>query len=98
MKTLVVILILQLSFGASALAKQPDDAAAVESGLQQGNVATAFNVDRQADEARVKALIDELELDKVGGVGGSGSRVRAANVNTPRPTGNEWGERGAANK
>lgn len=98
MKTLVTILALQLLIGASAFAEGTEDNTVADVGVQTG-VATVqsggnFNEDREETRSKVDKFLASLEE---GGAGGGG-RSRSSTGYTPRPTGNEWGERGAANK
>ncbi len=100
MKTLVTILALQLLVGASAFAEGADDNSVADVGVQT-SVATVqsggnFNEDREETRSKVDKFLASLEEGGAGGVGGG--RSRTGNTYTPRPTGNEWGERGAANK
>lgn len=101
MKTLVTILSLQLFVGASAFAKLPDDNSVADVGVQTGVAAVPsggnFTEDREETRSKVDKFLASLDEGGAGGGGGS-TRGRSGTVSTPRPTGNEWGERGAANK
>lgn len=100
MKTLVTILALQLLIGTSAFAEGADDNAVADVGVQTGVASVQsggnFNEDREETRSRVDQFLASLEEGGAGG--GRGGRARSGTVSTPRPTGNEWGERGAANK
>ncbi len=96
MKTLVTILAIQLFVGAAALAAAKDDAAAVDSGLQNSVASSVqqggnFNEDL-AEKNRVKEFVTSLlDEENVGGSGsGGGSTSRTGSTSTPRPRGNDW--------